>query len=1385
MADKKLKTRIQLKHDTAANWSQATNFIPLIGEIIIYDADTTNSAPRVKIGDGKTVVAALPFISNADEIATAIAALDASDPSASGTSTTFISTISQTDGVISATKASIPTASGTTLGMVKGGGDVTISSGVITVTDNSHKHTSANISDLGTTIETAINNAVEALDVSEPAASGTSTTFIATAKQTNGVIEVTKASIPTANGTTMGMVKQGGDVTIASGVITVNDDSHNHVISNVDGLQTALDAKATPADITSAISALDASDPAASGTATQFITSISQKDGVITATKANITAAALGLSGAMKFLGTSATAISDGATTNPITIGTTSTTVTAGNVVLYGAKEFVWTGSKWEELGNEGSYKVQQSAVSSPSASGNATAFIDSISQNAQGVITATKKNVTFPTLSGGSAAGNDATVVGGVTVSGHAVTVGKKTLTAGSNVTITGGTDTITIAAKDTTYTLGSFGITATAAELNKMDGVTATTAELNYVDGVTSNIQTQLNGKVPTSRTVNGKALSGNISLTYSDVEAAPAGFGLGTDGVSGIDMNNPPGSGLFAGTGASAADYNWPTGNSLGYGVMLNIDRYSNSHQLAWYNNTLGIRSQGSNGEWYDWNIVNLSNLLNTTNYSNYAVPLTRTVNGKALSSNISLSFSDVGAAPATEVQASYTLATSAELDSTLSSVLSNLANGTAKTIHINYRSSTPIGQGDWFMTIRRAAADYGTVEAIHDYSTGILKKYRSYYGGAWTDWVDIPNHTHDNYLPLSGGTLTGEVTAPRFNGILGSFNTRDQDFHPNEYAYAGLKLEFKESTTVGISEGTYTYVATYQPWGDVTNWSGGKATQMAFGNSGNIYIRKGDGSGWDNWRTLLSSDNYSSYCVPTSRTVNGKALSGNISLTYSDVGADASGKLTPVAITANVDLDNYTSYGWYYCPADATVATLSNCPTVRAFFLEVGRHAGIYQRLVEYTTSAPKVYFRNYYNGAWGAWQREYTTVDKPTANDVGALPLSGGTLTGSLWAQSTGEVDIGINYTSGKSLYLYGNYSTGTRGLYDSTVGTVISVTNSGATFYGNATTATAATTASKLGATTLTTTDATDAFLEAGVMKFATVNDAATSIANDGVLLSLGWSSTFGTQIWLDDGSSAASMQIRNRTSSSWNSWAKVLTENNYSSFAVPLTRTINGKALSSNISLTYSDVGAAAASHYHDSLQGWSDTRNVTTTPNDYNSMFRIMGIKTSTGTGTLDGSTYSTVVGIRGWSDSSGGNSHELAFTGEGQIYRRHGATTSWNSWVKILDSDNYSSYALPLSGGTLTGNLTVSGTTSNTWLRATNNTGTIYLESAASGNRGLYDNSAGWIIYADTSNAVKVGAARPVASNVLRNISGGTAALTSGSSALTTGDIYIQYI
>lgn len=57
-----LNTRIKHKHDNAENWAKATNFKPLFGEIIIYDADTSNPFPRIKIGDGDTFINDLPFV---------------------------------------------------------------------------------------------------------------------------------------------------------------------------------------------------------------------------------------------------------------------------------------------------------------------------------------------------------------------------------------------------------------------------------------------------------------------------------------------------------------------------------------------------------------------------------------------------------------------------------------------------------------------------------------------------------------------------------------------------------------------------------------------------------------------------------------------------------------------------------------------------------------------------------------------------------------------------------------------------------------------------------------------------------------------------------------------------------------------------------------------------------------------------------------------------------------------------------------------------------------------------------------------------------------------------------------------------------------------------
>lgn len=58
--------------------------------------------------------------------------------------------------------------------------------------------------------------------------------------------------------------------------------------------------------------------------------------------------------------------------------------------------------------------------------------------------------------------------------------------------------------------------GVTATASELNTLDGVTATVAELNYTDGVTSNIQTQIDNlaTIPAVGTQTG-----SYTLTTAD--------------------------------------------------------------------------------------------------------------------------------------------------------------------------------------------------------------------------------------------------------------------------------------------------------------------------------------------------------------------------------------------------------------------------------------------------------------------------------------------------------------------------------------------------------------------------------------------------------------------------------------------------------------------------------------------------------------------------------------------------------------------------------------------------------------------------------------------------------------------------------------------------
>lgn len=56
-----LKTRVKNKIDTEAAWT-ASNIVPLLGEIIVYEPDSNYGYPRFKIGDGTSTVNELTFI---------------------------------------------------------------------------------------------------------------------------------------------------------------------------------------------------------------------------------------------------------------------------------------------------------------------------------------------------------------------------------------------------------------------------------------------------------------------------------------------------------------------------------------------------------------------------------------------------------------------------------------------------------------------------------------------------------------------------------------------------------------------------------------------------------------------------------------------------------------------------------------------------------------------------------------------------------------------------------------------------------------------------------------------------------------------------------------------------------------------------------------------------------------------------------------------------------------------------------------------------------------------------------------------------------------------------------------------------------------------------
>ena len=135
----------------------------------------------------------------------------------------------------------------------------------------------------------------------------------------------------------------------------------------------------------------------------------------------------------------------------------------------------------------------------------------------------------------------------------------------SGAVVFADGSTD-VDIASHDTSngLKLGGTLVTATAAELNIMDGVTATAAELNYSDGVSSNIQTQLDTKH--SAVGNGLTEDSATQVSLSSVASATNIGGI-IFAVSNATMSVTPNSTTVSGSALNYGGLDHPS-SSGGY-------------------------------------------------------------------------------------------------------------------------------------------------------------------------------------------------------------------------------------------------------------------------------------------------------------------------------------------------------------------------------------------------------------------------------------------------------------------------------------------------------------------------------------------------------------------------------------------------------------------------------------------------------------------------------------------------------------------------------------------------------------------------------------------------------------------------------------------------
>lgn len=344
---------------------------------------------------------------------------------------------------------------------------------------------------------------------------------------------------------------------------------------------------------------------------------------------------------------------------------------------------------------------------------------------------------------------------------------------------------------------------------------------------------------GAVPTSRTVNGKALSSNITLTASDVKADAAGTAAGL--IANLDKADTAVAGKYV---SAVSETN---GIITVTRADLPVDT-NTTYQITLSGTTLTLQSKNIGDT--KWTTVDTLTLPNDNTTYTFAEG---TTNG---------AFTVTPSGGTAQTVKIHGLGTAAY---TASSAYATAAQGTL--------AASALQPADIV-----TGATNGTISV--DGTEVAVKGLGSAAYTASSNYATAAQGTKaDNAMPKAGGAFTGAITvqAPTAN-----MNPATKQYVDS--AIAGVN-SFEYEVVTSLPTAAASTMHKIYLMADSSN----KESQDNYDE----YITILTGTSTYTWEKIGNTTLDLSGYVPTSRTVNGKALSGNITLSASDVKADAAG------------------------------------------------------------------------------------------------------------------------------------------------------------------------------------------------------------------------------------------------------------------------------------------------------------------------------------------------------------------------------------------------------------------------------------------------------------------------------------------------------------